>query len=77
MDSGGPAKSGQAGGVVGRGRWGGETTRDSPALGLWAWLGAEGAGESTPRHSRAVAAGSSTPARQRLGGRSERAGELS
>jgi hypothetical protein len=23
MDSGGPAKSGQAGGVVGRGRWGG------------------------------------------------------
>jgi hypothetical protein len=76
MASGGPAKSGQTGGVVGRGRWG-KTTRDSPALGLWAWLGAKGAGEDTPRHSRAAAAGSSAPVRRRLGGRTERAGELS
>jgi hypothetical protein len=34
-------------------------TRDSPVTDLWAWLGAEGASEGAPRHSRAAAAGSS------------------
>jgi hypothetical protein len=34
-------------------------TRDSPATDLWAWLGAAGASEGAPRHSRAAAVGSS------------------
>jgi hypothetical protein len=40
---------------------GGRTARDSPATGLWAWLGVESAGKGTQRHGRAAAAGS--PAR--------------
>jgi hypothetical protein len=74
---GGAARRNWAAPVAGSAGEGGETTRDSPRFDSGAWLGSGRAGKGTPRHSRAAAARSPAPARWWLGGRRERAGELS